>query len=117
MTAVPCLEETTSSAVPAVSPPPLALHPAASSCRFPTPLRRRVWMSIWGDVRRDEVEKGGLVSAAAEVSEGAGVVPPSRCARGWELRQADSSEHFAPAAFGYSHLWVSDGLMLRWIDA
>ena len=60
-----------------------------------------------GDVRRDKAEKGGQVGAALEVSEGAGVASPPRCVRGSELRQADSSEHFAPAAFG---------LMLRWID-
>ena len=65
-------------------------------------------MSIVGDVRRDKVEKGGQVGAAVEVSKGAGVASPPRCTRGSELRQADSSEHFALAAFG---------LMLRWIDA
>ena len=65
-------------------------------------------MSIRGDVRRDKVEKGGQVSAAVEVSEGAGVASPPRCARESELCKADSSKHFAPAAFG---------LMLRWIDA
>ena len=65
-------------------------------------------MSTMGAVRGDKVEKGGQVGATLEVSEGAGVASPPRCTRGSELRQADSSEHFALAAFG---------LMLRWIDA
>uniref|UniRef100_A0A8R7TGI8 Uncharacterized protein n=1 Tax=Triticum urartu TaxID=4572 RepID=A0A8R7TGI8_TRIUA len=60
--------------------------------------------------RREEGQgrERGLVGAALEVREGAGVASPPRCARGSELCQADSSKHFAPAAFG---------LMLRWIDA